>query len=196
VPPARRTQAERSESTRGRLAAAAVDSLVERGWAATTAVEVCRRAGVTRGALVHHYPHLSALLADALATVYARMAERPLAGIDSLPALVDDAWARIGTREFKAVIEAWLAAANDVELRRELGPVIERFFKLVQPEELPIRDLLARPEAAAFFLTAREAMLGLALGRAISSGQPLPHEGIVLDDLRARATALQEELVG
>ena len=54
--------------------------------------------------------------------------------------------------------------------------------------------MLSRAEAANFFLLAREAMLGLALGRAIASGRPVPHEQAVLDQLRARAAQLQEEL--
>ena len=44
------------------LAEAAIDLLIERGWAATTAVAVCERAGVTRGALLHHYDDLGDLL--------------------------------------------------------------------------------------------------------------------------------------
>ncbi|MBV9950634.1 MAG: helix-turn-helix transcriptional regulator, partial [Acidimicrobiia bacterium] len=52
----RRSQAERSATTQRALIEAAVELLIERGWAATTAVAVCERAGCTRGALIHHYP--------------------------------------------------------------------------------------------------------------------------------------------
>ncbi|HEY7440044.1 MAG TPA: helix-turn-helix domain-containing protein, partial [Acidimicrobiia bacterium] len=52
------------------LVEAAIELLIERGWAATTAVAVCERAGCTRGALMHHYPALSSLLADALESLY------------------------------------------------------------------------------------------------------------------------------
>ena len=47
---ARRTNAARSASTRLALIEAVTDLLIERGWAATTAVAVCERAGLTRGA--------------------------------------------------------------------------------------------------------------------------------------------------
>lgn len=190
----RRTQAERTEATRARLVAAAIDCLIERGWAATTAVEVCSRAGVTRGALMHHYPSLSALLADALAALYSELSA-PRNPVDSLVALVDNLWARVSMPEFKAVIEAWLAATNDPDLRAGLQPVIADFAKLIRPEELPIRDLLADPDAAAFFQLARESMLGLALGRATSwSGHALAHEDVVLDQLRARAAEIEQRI--
>ena len=52
----RRTQAERTASTRAALLAATVDSLVERGYRGTTTSDVARRAGVSYGALLHHYP--------------------------------------------------------------------------------------------------------------------------------------------
>src|SRR4051812_22955861 len=61
-----RTQAERSTAMQQALVEAAIELLIEQGWAATTSVAVCDRVGCTRGALVHHYPDLSALLAHAL----------------------------------------------------------------------------------------------------------------------------------
>jgi AcrR family transcriptional regulator len=54
--PLRRTQAERSASTQARLLDATIECLVERGWAGTSTTEVVRRAGVSRGAQVHHFP--------------------------------------------------------------------------------------------------------------------------------------------
>ena len=50
----RRTQAERTATTRAALLAATVDVLVERGYRATTTQDVARRAGVSYGALLHH----------------------------------------------------------------------------------------------------------------------------------------------
>src|SRR5215813_13442153 len=66
-----RTQAERSAAMQAALIDAATELLIERGWAATTAVAVCERAGCTRGALIHHYPSMSALLADAIEAWFA-----------------------------------------------------------------------------------------------------------------------------
>ena len=53
--------------TRGRIVDAAVRSFVENGYAATTALGVQRDAGVSRGALLHHFPTSEALSAAAVA---------------------------------------------------------------------------------------------------------------------------------
>lgn len=186
----RRTQAERSAATQQTLIDAATRLLLERGWAATTAVAVCEQAGCTRGALMHHYPSLSALLAHALESLCAELAEAAGAGWSTMVELIDGMWRAVGDPRFKAVIEAWSAAGNDPELALELGPAIQRFAKLVSPTGAGRGTLLGDADAKAFFLTAREAMLGLALGRATNGGRPLGHERTVLNRLRADARAV------
>src|SRR5262245_15815135 len=172
------------------LVDAAIELLIARGWAATTTVAVCERAGCTRGALVHHYPSLSALLAHALETLYEDFVSASRPPRQTVVGAIDAVWRAAGDRRFKAVLEAWLAAGNDAELAAELRPAMMRFAKLVSPDgaaaEHPLRDADAR----AFFLTAREAMIGLALGRATNGGTPLGHERAVLRRLRAEAAAL------
>ena len=51
----RRTQAERRAATRRALLDAARSMFAEKGYHETAAEEIVRRAGVTRGALYHHY---------------------------------------------------------------------------------------------------------------------------------------------
>ena len=59
-------QQERSRATQIRLLDATVDCLVEHGWAGTTTTVVAARAGVSRGAQLHHYPTKSALVIAAV----------------------------------------------------------------------------------------------------------------------------------
>ncbi len=193
-------QAERSAAMRARLIAAAKQSLLERGYARTTAVEVCARAGVTRGALFHHFSGLSALLAATLeeTSLQLRARARQAAeerGVKSLSEYVDVAWLIFGHPDFKIAIEAWLAARNDDELRVELQPVIERIRQMMSPElnaDLARRLGVSKSDAGLFRLIL-EAMIGMALGRAISPRGVLGHEDSILTLLkeiaRARETA-------
>ncbi|WP_280510718.1 TetR/AcrR family transcriptional regulator, partial [Nocardia farcinica] len=51
----RRTQEQRSTEMRTRLLDATIECLVEYGYAGTTTPRIAERAGVTRGAQVHHF---------------------------------------------------------------------------------------------------------------------------------------------
>jgi len=64
--PAPARQQDRSRATQRRLLDATVDCLVEVGWAGTTTTLVAERAGVSRGAQLHHYPTKAALVVAAL----------------------------------------------------------------------------------------------------------------------------------
>lgn len=183
-PTRRPTQAERTAAMKQRLIDAAISSLIENGYAHTTSVEVCRRAGVTRGALNHHFADLPALLIEVLERIYADVApaeqrDRP----EPVEAMIRGAWKRLQRPEWKAVIEIWLAARNDPALGTELAPAIARLSALFDP--LQSRALAARlgsdPAQRTFYRLAAETMLGLALGRAVSpAGKAVAHENEVM----------------
>ena len=63
---AREPQQERSRATQQRLLEATVDCLVERGWSGATTTVIAERAGVSRGAQLHHYPTRAALVLAAV----------------------------------------------------------------------------------------------------------------------------------
>lgn len=52
----RRTQAERTDTTKRKLIDAAIKVMRERGYGGLTTLEVAEVAGVSRGALLHHFP--------------------------------------------------------------------------------------------------------------------------------------------
>jgi AcrR family transcriptional regulator len=69
-------KAERSELTRAALLAAARELFTERGYAAVSTEEVVRRAGVTRGALYHHFRDKQDLFRAVFEAIEQEMAER------------------------------------------------------------------------------------------------------------------------
>jgi AcrR family transcriptional regulator len=62
----RRSNVQRTSEMRARLIEAAIDTLYRSGYSATTTIEVARRARVSRGAMLHHFPtRIHLLLATA-----------------------------------------------------------------------------------------------------------------------------------
>jgi AcrR family transcriptional regulator len=87
----RTTQAERSQATRGALIGAARRLFGERGYAAVGTEEVVRSAGVTRGALYHHFGGkrdlLEAVYVQLEGELTTRIAKAALGGSDPLAAM-------------------------------------------------------------------------------------------------------------
>ncbi|HEY4456733.1 MAG TPA: TetR/AcrR family transcriptional regulator, partial [Pseudonocardiaceae bacterium] len=89
VVPTRQRQADRSRETRRKLMEATVDCLVELGWADTTTVVVAERAGVSRGAQLHHFRTRGELVAAAVEYIGAQRAQDMLARAEHLRATPD-----------------------------------------------------------------------------------------------------------
>ncbi|HEY7103435.1 MAG TPA: TetR/AcrR family transcriptional regulator [Mycobacteriales bacterium] len=135
--PAETRQQQRSRSTQLRLLEAAVDCLVERGWSGTTTTLVADRAGVSRGAQLHHYPTKSALLIAAVEHLAERRGDDLRADAAELPdgdrveATIELLASLFTGRLFAAAIEVWVAARTDPALRDALVPVEARFGREV-----------------------------------------------------------------
>ena len=120
--PARRTQEERSAETRTRLLDATVESLIEVGYAGTTTTGVCDRAGLSRGAQVHHFPKKSDLVIQAVAHLAWKQASQMRERAEKLPPdnrtarLIDMIVELFAQPLFEAAIELWVAARTDREL--------------------------------------------------------------------------------
>ena len=119
-------QEERSAETRRRLMDAAVSSLHERGYAGTTTVEVAARAGVSRGAQLHHFPTKDELVVKALEHVFELRAQElyPMAAelpagdpVSRLHALIDLLWPVFKGPTFYAWLELVVASRTDPVLR-------------------------------------------------------------------------------
>lgn len=129
----RRTQAERSASTRGRLLDATIGALVELGYARTTTTEVCRRAGVSQGALFKHFAAKADLVSQAAERLFAALvadyraafAAAALEG-DRVAAAVRVLGEVFRQPRLQAAFELYLAARTDPALAASLRPVAER----------------------------------------------------------------------
>ncbi len=71
----RKNQEERSRQTQARVTQATIECILEKGIRATSTVDVARQAGVSRGALVHHYPSKTLLMQAALEDLLNREVE-------------------------------------------------------------------------------------------------------------------------
>lgn len=125
---------ERSLATRAGLLDAAIDCLVERGYAATTTIETARRAGVSRGAQLHHFPTKAELLATAVEHLFDRRRAEFLEAFaaidpaaDRLDAALDLLWSMFQGPAFVAWMELWVAARTDPELAATVVAVERRF---------------------------------------------------------------------
>ena len=132
-PSPRRSQQERSATTRARVVDATVASVIELGYAATTISRVQERAGVARGTLLHHFPHRADLLVAVVEDVASRrlhvLADAP--GTGGWDAAVDLVWRDLQSPAFLAVLELWVAARTDADLRTALEPVERTVFEAV-----------------------------------------------------------------
>lgn len=130
----RRTQADRRAQTRAALLDATLSCLTDLGFARTTTTEVAHRAGVSLGALGHHFPAKSDLLAAAvghllerrLADFRAAMLAVP-ADADRVDAGLDLLWTSFCGPAFVAWVELWVAARTDPELAEAVLEVREAF---------------------------------------------------------------------
>ncbi|MDQ2733487.1 MAG: TetR/AcrR family transcriptional regulator [Pseudomonadota bacterium] len=108
----RRTQSERRESTQLKILEAAINILQERGFASATMQEIAREAGVTPGALQHHFGSKEALVEFIIESVFRDAGAGGLAWPDADLALdpraaqfVDRAWKSIYGRP--AYLASW-----------------------------------------------------------------------------------------
>jgi len=77
-----RTQAERTASTRGALLRSARELFAERGYAGTGREEIAERAGVTRGALYHHFDSKADVFAAVVEALDGELATRAVAAAE------------------------------------------------------------------------------------------------------------------
>lgn len=130
----RRTQEERTASTRRALIDATLDLLAESGYARTTTGEIAKRAGVSRGALMHHFVSkeelvtvsVEHLLAQATALIR-NWLERVRTGELTFDDFLDRLWEMYSGRLFFITVEHIAEARHNTMLRESMVPVVREF---------------------------------------------------------------------
>lgn len=179
--PRRRTQAERRATTRRRILEAVVTSIAEVGFRHTTASRIAAHAGVTWGAVQHHYGGKDGILAAVLDDTFARFASH----FDDMPdpattpldvrarQFVARAWAHFGGAHFRSMFEILLQAFRGTDERRatpgeqqlRMLDGVDRLWRRAFPDAPLPRA--RRVELESYTLAV---LMGLALQRAISGG--------------------------
>lgn len=171
----RRTNADRTAVTRQKLLDATVDALVDLGWAGTSTTEVARRAGVSRGAQVHHFPTKDELVLAAVEHLMLRRVEEFTLAFARLDpgnrthgAALDLLWRHCFGSNFEAWLELAIAARVDTglhqrftEFERRLWAAALEAFRAAFPEAED--DSFARVGLRLTFAV----LDGLAIGRLI-----------------------------
>ena len=125
-------QQERSRAMRARLMDATIECLVERGFGGTTTTLISERAGVSRGAQLHHFPTKNALVVAAVEHLtQVRGAELAAAAAAVPPAhRTRDVLRMLGDHfaspVFIAALELWVAARTDTALLHAVEPLEQK----------------------------------------------------------------------
>lgn len=123
-------QEERTRAMRQRLLEATLQCLVERGWSGTSTTLVSERAGVSRGAQLHHFPtkddlvlaaveHIATVRRDELAEAAAALPRGKHRTREVLELLGE----HFTAGAFAAALELWVAARTDPQLLAALEPL-------------------------------------------------------------------------
>lgn len=183
----------RSAATRKKLLDATIKSLFEVGYFQTSTVAVTERAGVSRGAMLHHFPSKADLIMAASEhivelrrDIHADRLGRLQTDREKFLHLIDVLWEAFETPSGIARIEIMLGARSDPEIGpqfRQLNDKLEerhkeRVWELAQ--RLGIRD---RRRTRAFVQLYAAALRGLAIDSLSPGSRP---------DIKAAIALLKE----
>lgn len=169
-------QEERSRVMRGRLLEACVECLVEFGWSGTSTTLVSQRAGVSRGAQLHHFPTKNDLVVAAVAYLSERRGEELAAAAQRLPRgrrrirqTLEMFAEHFTSPVFAAALELWVAARSDAALHAAVAPLEQRVGR--ETHRIAVEALGADdddPRQRALVQATLDLIRGLALANTLS----------------------------
>lgn len=187
-----------SGTLRDRILNAAVSSLIEQGTARTTTLEVQRRAGVSRGALLHHFPTLAQLLSATIGELVRRNEASVQESLLKLKGANDPIERAIrvlavatAQPAYLAELELWVVARTDPELHASLLEA----EKLARMEsERVMKSLFSssneQPAQAAVVAMTLEFLRGLAVSGVLRNS-PVRRQQMIAQWIRATKILLE-----
>jgi len=132
-PKVRRTNAERSAIAQRKLIDAALKTLYLEGYQATTTDLVARRANVSRGAMLHHYPSRADLIMAVAQHILTSQALERRERLDALGkgperffGAADISWEIQKQPATIALLEIMLASRSDRALKKRMAPLVQQ----------------------------------------------------------------------
>lgn len=181
-------QEERTRLMRARLLEATVECLVEHGFSGTSTTLVSERAGVSRGAQLHHFPTKNDLVVAAVehlthvrGSELAAAAERLPRGDRRTRAVLQMLGDHFTSPVFTAALELWVAARTDETLMSAVAPLEQRVGREVH--RLTV-ELLGADESQPGVRELVQATLDLVRGLGLAN--------TITDDARRRARILDQ----
>ncbi|MFI5896849.1 TetR/AcrR family transcriptional regulator [Actinoplanes sp. NPDC051513] len=182
------TKQDRSRATRRRLLETTIRCLATHGWEVSTVGFIAGEAGISRGAVQHHFRTREALILAALEHMF----EERAALLDALPEPHQEGAERvhavvsglveaiIGGDLFRAALQVWTVAAADPALRLAVLPLERRFARGVHRRAV---RLLGADDADPSVRALIQATLDMARGLALAD--------VLTDDSRRRARVVR-----
>ena len=129
-------QARKSAATRMQILEATLSCFSKLGYFHTTTPAIAEEAGLSRGAMLHHFPSRMDVVRAAVEHLHAKRLKAFRAAVDGLPAGENRAhaalrahWEQLRHPLYAVFIELYVAARTDPELADILGPAEEAFIR-------------------------------------------------------------------
>lgn len=192
----RRSQQARSAETRARLLDAAVTLLDSKGLAHTSTNDIAEAAGVSRGALTHHFESREDLIASAIEHMLGdatqtleRFTREFSKGAASSDELIDFLWGLMSNRLFHVTLEFLPEARHNAMFRERLVPVVANWHAAL---DVIWNDLARRydvePGRARSLMNATMCLLRGMIAQTILRDDP-PYYGRLLEFWKASVRA-------
>jgi AcrR family transcriptional regulator len=127
-------QARKSEATRNQIINAAIRCIVESSYSNTTTMKIAEKAGLSRGAMLHHFPSKLDIIRAVVDYLHDKRLQAFRRSIREIPDSADRVrlavrsyWDHVNHPLYIAIFELAVAARTDAELRAILHPAQRAF---------------------------------------------------------------------